>query len=297
MVFFEKGMLDVRVRGDSIFPSQLKILNRTIGLHIFLATLRQFHLTFNLIQELDELKADVFIVDQLSACVPLLSRQSGVNRFLRQFGRAVPPSSRLLFYCHFPDQLLVRDDSKDKKTSLIALRRWLKKIYRWPFNWFEGWSMSFSDRVIVNSYFTKRVAQQVFGSQRLRRSRVVYPCVETIRTAGEIKAGQQNLEKNVTDWRQLWPPKRKKLLLSLNRFEKKKDVGLAIRAYHRLDSRQREGVVLVIAGSFGFIFLGFIVPFGAIFSCSFCPARTHVSIAGEKSLQHIIRLQAEGVES
>ena len=208
------GTLDVRVRGHTMFPPT--ILSR---FHILLATLRQIHIVFSIClftNELEELKAEVFIVDQLSACVPLL-------RWLW------PRNQRLLFYCHFPDQLLAR---RDEKGALGMVKR----LYRWPFDWFEGWSMSGSDRVIVNSFFTKSVVEGLFGRKRLGQLRVVYPCVNT-----EAEQPQQEDEK-----KPLW--KGRRVLLSINRFERKKDVGLAIRAFQRLTPDQRMISRLVIAG-------------------------------------------------
>lgn len=111
----------------------------------------------------------------------------------------------------------------------------LKQLYRWPFDWFEGWSMGGSDRIVVNSNFTKSVVQDLFGRDRLGELRVVYPCVNT--------QGENSEEK---DRKPLWGGKG--LLLSINRFERKKDVGLAIRAYQRLSQDIRRSNRLVIAG-------------------------------------------------
>ncbi|KAK4934901.1 Alpha-1,3-mannosyltransferase-like protein [Elasticomyces elasticus] len=166
--------------------------------------------------ELDKLKPDVFIVDQLSACVPLL-RWLYSNR------------QRTLFYCHFPDQLLA-----DRRASgILGLA---KKVYRFPFDWFEGWSMSASDRIVVNSTFTKLVASRVWPGLAESLG-VIYPCVnveekETEADGGPLWAGQY------------------KLLLSINRFERKKDIGLAIRGYQRLSSNERRGTRLVLAGGY-----------------------------------------------
>lgn len=209
------GTLDVRVRGHTFFPPT--VLNR---FHILLATLRQIHLVFSIClftQELADLRPDVFIVDQLSACVPLL----------RLFGSH---EQRLLFYCHFPDQLLARRDEK----GVLGM---VKRLYRWPFDWFEGWSMGGSDRVVVNSRFTKGVVEMVFGKDRLGDLRVIYPCVNT----------KTETTRDDTDEKLLWEGK--KVLLSINRFERKKDVGLAIQAFQRLVREQRENVRLVIAGT------------------------------------------------
>ncbi|KAH0834366.1 hypothetical protein AYO21_04191 [Fonsecaea monophora] len=208
------GTLDVRVRGDTLFPPSF--LNR---FHILLATLRQLHLVLSIAiwsNELSTLQPDIFVVDQLSACVPLL-------RWL------YPHRQRTLFYCHFPDQLLA-----DRRGSgLLGLA---KTIYRFPFDRFEGWSMSASDRIVVNSEFTKSVASRVWPS--LAKSLgVIYPCVND---------GDDEARKDVES---LWGGQFK-LLLSINRYERKKDIGMAIRAYHDLSPAARRGTRLIIAGGY-----------------------------------------------
>lgn len=233
------GTLDVRVRGNTVFPAH--VFGR---LHILMAALRQLHLTVSLLAELgtrdqpgdsqsakdqggsseDEPRDDIFIVDQLPACVP----------FLKTFGQ--PQESRrqrILFYCHFPDQLLAR---RDEGGSLLRLA---KLLYRFPFDWFEGWAMSASDRVVANSNFSRGVVRSVFGTDRLGDVEVVYPCVDTSPATTLASAAA-----SVTQ--PLWNGK--KILLSINRFERKKDMGLAIRAYHGLGAEKRKGTRLVIAG-------------------------------------------------
>ncbi|KAJ5690030.1 Glycosyl transferase family 1 [Penicillium macrosclerotiorum] len=231
------GTLDVRVRGNTIFPAH--VFGR---LHILMAALRQLHLTVSLLIELgsrnkpspttkknkttgdDDDRDDIFIVDQLPACVPIL----------KTFGQ--PHKSRLqriLFYCHFPDQLLAR---RDERNLIIRLT---KLIYRFPFDWFEGWAMSASDRVVANSNFSKGVVRDVFGSERLGDVEVVYPCVDT--TPSAVPSEQE-----IGD--ALWGGK--KILLSINRFERKKDMALAIRAYYGLGKEKRVGTRLVIAGGY-----------------------------------------------
>lgn len=222
------GTLDVRVRGNTIFPAH-------IGgrFHIFMAALRQLHLTVSLLSELGsratskdskEDQDDIFIVDQLPACLP----------FLKTFGQPQKSrTQRILFYCHFPDQLLARRDEGG------SVMRFAKLVYRVPFDWFEGWAMSASDRVVANSEFSRGVVRRVFGSERLGDVEVVYPCVDTDTTAipPETKPAEA-----------LWDGK--KILLSINRFERKKDMGLAIRAYHGLGEEKRKGTRLVVAGKF-----------------------------------------------
>lgn len=215
------GTLEVRVRGDSFFPPSIR--GRFV---VLLAILRQLCLTFELLREAAQTENEnadqVFIVDQVPACVPLL-KMLGPRWF------ASKGKQRILFYCHFPDQLLAR---RDGGSALLQL---LKGLYRYPFDWFEGWAMSASDRVVANSTFTKSVVRGVFGAERLGDVRVVYPCVDTAAK-----------EKSEMDEGTIWEGK--KILLSVNRFEKKKDLALAIRAYHGLGEK-RKGVRLVIAGA------------------------------------------------
>ncbi|KAL5046065.1 hypothetical protein BDW71DRAFT_182706 [Aspergillus fruticulosus] len=216
------GTLDVRVRGEKIFPPSIR--GRFV---VLLAILRQVCLAFELLGEAARTKNEdadqVFIVDQVPACVPLL-------KILGPRWFASKGKQRILFYCHFPDQLLARRDGGS------ALMQLLKELYRYPFDWFEGWAMSASDRVVANSNFTKSVVKDVFGAERLGDVRVVYPCVDTaVKEKGEKEEGA------------IWEGK--KILLSVNRFERKKDLALAIRAYHGLRDK-RKGVRLVIAGGY-----------------------------------------------
>ncbi|KAL2821474.1 hypothetical protein BJX63DRAFT_217371 [Aspergillus granulosus] len=215
------GTLDVKVRGNTVFPVHIRG-----RFHVLFAVLRQVHLTWSLLGELAQAKAgereEVFIVDQVPACVPLLK----VFGPRQHQGKG---KQRILFYCHFPDQLLAR---REEGSSLLTT---VKTLYRYPFDWFEGWAMSASDRVVANSRFTRGVVRETFGGEKLGDVRVVYPCVDTAQKAGEGESS-------------LWNGK--KILLSVNRFERKKDLALAIRAYHGLGEAKRRGTILVIAGGY-----------------------------------------------
>jgi alpha-1,3/alpha-1,6-mannosyltransferase len=206
------GTLDVRVRGGWLFPATL--LGR---FKILCSILRQIHLILAITWsgELAKLRPTAFFVDQLSAGVP----------FLRWFWE----DQKILFYCHFPDLLLAQ-----------GRKRWHRKIWRIIFDWWEGWGIRGADRVIVNSGFTKGVAETVWpGLGGERGVGVVYPCVDTSEPHNIMADGQADVQA-------LW--KGKKVLLSINRFERKKNIGLAIKAFAGLKSKEREGVRLVIAG-------------------------------------------------
>lgn len=87
--------------------------------HIFFSHARQLHLTTHLLRPTSP-KYDVYFVDQLSTCVPLL----------RAFGR-----TRVVFYCHFPDKLLADGayvEGKGRPRGGL-----LKRLYRLPMDWLE----------------------------------------------------------------------------------------------------------------------------------------------------------------
>lgn len=236
------GQLDVRVRGNTIFPAH--VMGRA---HIFMAVLRQLHLVFAVLGELassstgggtghtDEKnegrgqgqgqgQEEVFIVDQLAACVPVLKGLGEGYSASRQ---------RILFYCHFPDQLLAR---RDEGSGLLRLA---KGLYRVPFDWLEGWTVRAADGVVANSKFTREVVADVLGD--MGDVSVVYPAVDTDTVSVPGDNGHRDTEKPIWE---------KKIVLSVNRFERKKGIDLAIRAYHGLPGGERTGRRLVIAGMF-----------------------------------------------
>lgn len=206
-----KGTLEVRVRGNTIFPPS--ILSK---LSIVCAVARQLHLLvqIRLNGELASLRPDAFFVDQLSAGLPLL-------QFLQ-------PSAPILFYCHFPDLHLVQ--GRD---------RWLKKLYRLPFDTLERCSIGFADAIAVNSKFTRGVVSRTWPSlARGRDLKVVYPCIDLRASNGGGKGKEGGLVWEHGD-----------IFLSINRYERKKDIALAIKAYAGLPRQKRNGVKLVIAGT------------------------------------------------
>ncbi|KUI67816.1 Alpha-1,3/1,6-mannosyltransferase alg-2 [Cytospora mali] len=181
---------------------------------ILCAILRQLHLLISIYRngELASLQPDAFFVDQLSAGLPLL--------------QYLQPRASMLFYCHFPDLLLAQGRNK-----------WYKKAWRVPFDTIEQWSMSFADAIAVNSKFTRGVVGRTWPALvKGRDLKVVYPCIDT------------QLSEHDGDDGLLW--RDGDIILSLNRFERKKDVALAIKAYAGLSKEKREGVKLVVAGGY-----------------------------------------------
>ena len=180
---------------------------------ILCAILRQVHLVLQIAlctNELARLTPTSFFVDQLSAGIPLL--------------RLLQPTPRVIFYCHFPDKLLAQKGSP------------LKSLYRLPFDWLESWSTGCSDAIVVNSKFTKSIFAEAFPTLQHRNPGVIYPCVDTSHVS------------YLDEIAPLWPGK--KVLLSINRFEKKKDVALAVKAFAGLTTSERHDARLVIAGGY-----------------------------------------------
>lgn len=95
--------------------------------------------------------------------------------------------------------------------------------------------MSFADAIAVNSGFTKGVVTGVWPElAKQKEMRIVYPCVDT-------------KEKKIdADPVPVWTDRN--ILLSINRFERKKNIELAIKAFAGLGKHGREGVRLVLAG-------------------------------------------------
>ncbi|ROT42385.1 glycosyl transferase group 1 [Sodiomyces alkalinus F11] len=210
------GTLDVRVRGNWPIPSS--IFSRFT---VLCAILRQLQLITQtwLTGEVRGIGPDSFFVDQLSAGLPVL-----------QYFYAETP---IFFYCHFPDMLLAQ-----------GRQNWWKRLYRLPFDWLEAWSMGFAAEIAVNSEFTKSVATYTWPSLAKRRDfKVVYPCVDL---APEHPAKPAKDEGGDDDavWRD------DNIILSINRFERKKDIALAIKSFAFLTKEKRKGVRLVIAGGY-----------------------------------------------
>lgn len=164
------------------------------------------------------LRPNSFFVDQLSAGLPLL--------------QWIYDATPILFYCHFPDMLLARGRQK-----------WWKRLYRLPFDWFEAWSMGFAAEIAVNSEFTKGVATDTWPWLAKRRDfKVVYPCVSLAPEPSAKPAKSKEGDDAV--WRD------DNIILSINRFERKKDIALAIKSFAFLTKEKRKGVRLVIAGGY-----------------------------------------------
>lgn len=98
--------------------------------------------------------------------------------------------------------------------------------------------MGFAQAVAVNSEFTKGVVARTWP--RLKEkvdTKVVYPCVDTTVKEDNSSGGDEELLGG-----------NHKVILSINRFERKKDIGLAVKAFAAIPEDLRRGVRLVLAG-------------------------------------------------
>lgn len=154
---------------------------------------------------------------------------------------------RVVFYCHFPDKLLCVE-----RTSV-----W-KKVYRWSIDWWEEASVGTSDAILVNSEFTKRVFRESFKVLAYVPLYVLYPPIDL--NQFERSLSQEAREKAYQTLPDGFLAHKKSfgdesvLLISINRFERKKNLNLAIETLHKLQKlctkEEFASVHLVLAGGY-----------------------------------------------
>lgn len=208
----KNGTLKFKVYGDHL-PTNIKE-----KFFIVCSNLRQLYLIWQMYKTGQLHHYDVFIVDQLSTCVPFIHRLT---------------DAKILFYCHFPDQLLAQ------RTT------WLKSIYRIPFDLLEQFTISAADDVIVNSEFTKQVYQRVFPYLK-KVPNVIYPCVDI--EPDIIDMSQiDNFDKKLYH---MLVPQKMKYYLSVNRYERKKNISLALKSFALSNESSSANCRLIIAGGY-----------------------------------------------
>ncbi|XP_012723218.2 alpha-1,3/1,6-mannosyltransferase ALG2 isoform X1 [Fundulus heteroclitus] len=188
-------------------------------LHALCAYLRMIYVAFYLVF-LSGVEYDVIFCDQVSACIPVL--------------RLSRHKKKVLFYCHFPDQLLTQRKSA------------LKRLYRAPIDWLEERTTGMADMILVNSQFTAGIFRETFRSLNHVHTDVLYPSLNT-NVFDQSSTDAQGLQG-------LLPEGTSHLFLSLNRYERKKNLGLALEALAvlrcSLTPAERAGVHLVVAGGY-----------------------------------------------
>lgn len=207
------GTLEVRVRGDFL-PTNIKGKG-----HILFATLRNFWAALCLIVEAfwHNSPPHLLFVDQISYSIPLF----------KLFG------FKVLFYGHFPDMLLTQR------------RTFLKKLYRFPFDLAEQLTTGLSDEIVVNSRFTLSIFEKTFPAMcSIIRPTVLYP---------SINFSQYDQHPTLTSASQPLTQLRQYTFVSINRYERKKNIELAIRAFALLKQLLPQlfpKAQLVIAGGY-----------------------------------------------
>ncbi|XP_043920868.1 alpha-1,3/1,6-mannosyltransferase ALG2 [Protopterus annectens] len=166
---------------------------------------------------LSGIEFDVVFCDQVSACIPLF--------------RLARRPKKVLFYCHFPDQLLTQRQSH------------LKCIYRAPIDWLEEYTTGLADCIVVNSRFTAGIFKQTFKSLPHINPDILYPSLNL--------SFFDTVPKDVED---MFPDGKTYRFLSINRYERKKNLLLALEALNdlrgRLGADEWEKVHLVFAGGY-----------------------------------------------
>ncbi|BDA40824.1 Alpha-1,3/1,6-mannosyltransferase ALG2 [Coccomyxa sp. Obi] len=171
---------------------------------------------------------DVVFVDQVSAAVPVL-------RLLT--------NSKVLFYCHFPDQLLAKRRSQ------------LHSLYRGVLDAVEEYTTGQAHQLMVNSMYTQGIFLETFT--RLKRRGVVpsvfYPAVQ-LPSDEEIAEAERTWESRL-DVELAGFLCGKRVFLSINRFERKKNLGLAVHAFGILQEKYSNNAevsqcALVLAGGY-----------------------------------------------
>eukprot|EP00924_Labyrinthula_sp_SR-Ha-C_P004589 snap_masked-scaffold_1-processed-gene-5.29-mRNA-1 protein AED:0.04 eAED:0.04 QI:0/-1/0/1/-1/1/1/0/450 len=194
-------------------------------LHLFLAAIKMIYISLYVV--LFQKRAfDIIICDQVSHMIPVLNITH----------------KPVLFYCHFPDQLLCTE-----RSSI------LKKIYRFFFDFFEEQTTLSADYLLVNSEFTKNIFFETFKSANSFKHgkdvkeivSVLYPSV----TDPKVNVDLRNFQGLSKEFKELAVDRKNFLILSLNRFELKKNLRLALDALKQ-DLKQFKNVHLVFAGGY-----------------------------------------------
>merc|ERR1712238_527494 len=190
---------------------------------------------------------DVFVLDVLPTPIPFLI--SGHN------GGA----KCVVYYCHFPDKLLTRDtvngvplilsNGSDGHSFIRKnLKYFLQRPYRLLMDSIEEWTMSFADLTCVNSKFTMEEVINAFPSLQRKNQRnhrhvdgvhVLYPPLDLKKFVPPIFARkEENIKSNSCP------------IVSLNRFERKKNIQLLLNSYAMLLNQVPILPPLVISGGY-----------------------------------------------
>lgn len=168
---------------------------------------------------------DLFFFDQLPTGIPWLK---------------ILLATRVVYYCHFPDKDIGNSIAMQKAHARGESGPSIfRKLYRLPFDLYEEGTTDYADKILVNSEFTS--AQFVKSFFRLRRQpRVCYPGVDYRQFEREkVDEAMARLEKEGKEMgdpiqgsiTKLCRDEERVTVLSINRFEAKKNVALALETF------------------------------------------------------------------
>ncbi len=210
---------------------------------VFFSTIRMLYISF--MARIMFPNADVFVLDVLPTPIPFLI-WSGVQS--------------VIYYCHFPDKLLTRDTVNgeigiatiqqrggERRTSFKNI---LKKMYRNVMDTVEEWSMSYADLCCLNSNFTKSEVMKAFPNLKEMEKKDDYfvnnkkKKNNKIISSSTTSSSMQVLYPAI-DLSKFIPPdfesktdlilnKKSAPIVSLNRFERKKNIDVLLYAYASL---------------------------------------------------------------
>ena len=183
-----------------------------------LSTFRILYLTWQVCRY--HRSADICVVDVLPTSLPLLW--------------CCLPSAASFFYCHFPDKLLLRSDANSSTLP--------KQAYRFVLDALEELTMSMADLIVVNSKFTRDTVLTTFrtlippGAVIDDCMPVLYPALDTTTTKPATNDAKTS----------------RSPIVSLNRFERKKNIPLLLYAYQYLveEYPDQELPPLIVAGGY-----------------------------------------------
>ncbi|KAK2964233.1 putative Alpha-1,3/1,6-mannosyltransferase ALG2 [Blattamonas nauphoetae] len=179
--------------------------------HALLAIVRMIYLSLCLcvLKCFHKIHYDLVICDTVAPSIP----------FLRLLGCPV------FFYCHFPDRFL----SQPSKNPL-------KRVYRAAIDFFDAFSMGKATKIAVNSKFTQSKFKLAFPKLN-QTPMVLYPPVnvpaarkQREEALNRLNSGTSTLPEKVTS--HLADPTKKTVFVSINRFESKKNLQLALDAFY-----------------------------------------------------------------
>lgn len=158
---------------------------------------------------------DLVVCDVASHIVPLIKRRTG---------------RPVVFYCHYPDRLL---------TPYMSRASLAYRMYRQPIDRLEARGLLAADRVVVNSAFTATKVREAFPE--------LWDSVLTVVHPGVLVRDRRPNTPIPTDPAEI-------VLLSVSRFDPRKELELAIAAFALLRTRVPQSVFdrvrLVLAGRY-----------------------------------------------